>query len=140
MWAAIITAIASVTISAGTFYFTKQAERKAIWRSKKLAYYEEFFAAASGIVGEQPSPEAKMRFASIVNNLHLIGSPQVIMALHSFTDEIAESNKQNMTKDQHDRLWSLLVWHIRDDLDDPPGKVAHEFQARMWASGTGKNA
>lgn len=139
MWAAIITALATIIVSAGTFFFTKKAERAAVWRSKKLTYYEEFFAAASGIVGEKSPGSAKVRFANAVNNLHLVGSPGVIRALHAFTDEIAASNRENMSNERHDELWSLLVWEIRADLDDPPSKDPRAFKARLWASGVGRN-
>jgi exoribonuclease R len=113
---------------------TKQKEREAIWRAKKLAYYEEFFGAASGIVGNSAPPEAKVRFATAANNLHLIGSMGVINALHAFTDEIAESNF-NRSDVRHDKLWSRLIWEIRGDLNDPPTKNPDEFRARLWASG-----
>ena len=134
MIAALISAVALILASAATIFLTKQKEREADWRKTKLAYYEEFFGAASGIVGDIAPDDAKVRFATAVNNLHLIGSPGVIKALHAFTDEIAESNKDRMTKDRHDELWSSLVWEIRNDLDDPPGSK-ETFSARLWASG-----
>ncbi|WP_170002454.1 hypothetical protein [Pseudopontixanthobacter vadosimaris] len=89
-------------------------------------------------MGDTAPPDAKVRFATAVNNLHLIGSPSVIVALHAFTDEIAESNRANMERDRHDELWSRLVWEIRNDLGDAPGDRAN-FSARLWASGTGTN-
>ena len=139
MLAALISAVAAILVSAGTIFFTKQKEREAAWRAKKLAYYEEFFGAASGIVGDDTPREAKIRFAAAVNNLHLIGSANVIRALHAFTDEIAQSNPAGMTKERHDQLWSRLVWEIRADLGDAPGD-ADTFVARLWASGVGTNA
>lgn len=139
MWTAIISALAAIIASAGAIYLTKQKERESDWRAKKLAYYEEFFGAASGIVGEISPPDTKVRFATAVNNLHLIGSHAVISALHAFCDEIAFSN-QNRSKDRHDELWSRLVWEIRNDLDDPPTKSPTGFSARLWASGVaGRN-
>src|SRR6218665_2653161 len=129
MLAALISALAAIIASAGTIYLTKQKEREAAWRAKKLAYYEEFFGAASGIVGENTPREAKIRFATAVNNLHLIGSESVIRALHAFTDEISLSNAANMTKERHDQLWSKLVWQIRADLGDAPSNPA-TFEAR----------
>jgi len=138
MLTAIISAVALIIVSAGTIFLTKQKEREAEWRGKKLAYYEEFFAAASGIVGTAPQ-DAKIRFAAAVNNLHLIGSGSVIRALHNFTDEIAES-KPSRAPDRHDELWSRLVWEIRNDLNDPPTVNPDGFSARLWASGVpGRN-
>jgi hypothetical protein len=139
MWTAIISALAAMIASAGAIILTKQKEREAAWRAKKLDYYEEFFGASSGIVGETAPPDAKIRFATAVNNLHLIGSGAVIKALHTFTDEIAESNSATFTKERHDELWSRLVWEIRADLDDPPSADPSMFQARLWASGVRRN-
>lgn len=139
MWPTVITALVALFGSAGAIILTKQQERTAIWRAKKLAYYEEFFGAASGIVGEAAPPEAQMRFATAVNNLHLIGSGAVIKALHAFTNEIAKSNASNMTMERHDELWSRLVWEIRADMGDPPSTDPSDFQARLWASGIGRN-
>ncbi|MBV9840761.1 MAG: hypothetical protein JOY99_04355 [Sphingomonadaceae bacterium] len=127
--------MALIVTSAATIFLTKQKERTAEWRARKLAYYEEFFAAASGIVGETSPPETKVRFANAVNNLHLIGSAGVICALHAFTDEIALSNRANFSAERHDVLWSRLVWEIRADLGDPPCKEPESFRARLWASG-----
>ncbi|MBV1917492.1 MAG: hypothetical protein KUG65_05450 [Sphingomonadaceae bacterium] len=134
MITAIISALAAIIASAGAIYLTKQKEREAEWRAKKLAYYEEFFGAASGIVGLTSPPDTKVRFATAVNNLHLIGSQGVVVALHAFCDEIAISNP-NRSADLHDILWSRLVWEIRSDLSDPPTKTPESFRARLWASG-----
>lgn len=125
MLTAIISALAAIIASAGAIILTKHKEREAAWRAKKLAYYEEFFGAASGIVGDNAPRDAKIRFATAVNNLHLIGSAEVIMALHGFTDEIAQSNSKNVTKERHDDLWSKLVWQIRADLGAPPATAQH---------------
>ncbi len=97
MLAAIISALAAIIASAGAIVLTKAKEREAIWRTKKLAYYEEFFGAASGIVGVATPPDAKVRFANAVNNLHLIASGNVIVSLHKFTNEIAQGNAASFT-------------------------------------------
>ena len=57
MLAAVVSALAAIIASAGAIFLTKQKEREALWRAKKLAYYEEFIGACSGIVGVPP-PEA----------------------------------------------------------------------------------
>lgn len=72
MWVALISALALIFTSAATILLTKAKERAAEWRAKKLAYYEEFISAGSGIVGKTAPPEAKIRFATAVNDLHLI--------------------------------------------------------------------
>jgi hypothetical protein len=134
MIATIISALAVIIASVGAIYLTKQKEREAVWRAKKLTYYEEFFGAVSGIVGNSAPSDAKIRFATAANNLHLIGSSGVIKALHAFCDEIAESN-QKRSRERHDILWSRLAWEIRVDLDDAPSKEPGDFEAWLWASG-----
>lgn len=138
MLAALISVLVAIIASAGAMVLTKAKEREAAWRAKKLAHYEAFFGAASCIVGNTAPPDAKVRYATAVNNMHLIASAQVIKALHAFTDEMAQSNAANMTKERHDLLWSRLVWQIRADLGDPPGNAA-TFEARLWASWVGAN-
>lgn len=134
MVATIITALAAIVASVTAIFLTKQKEREAEWRAKKLAYYEEFIGAGSGIVGDVAPPDAKIRFATAVNNLHLIASNGVLTALHQFCDEIAESNMQR-SRERHDILWSRLIWEIRSDLNDAPTKKPETFTARLWASG-----
>jgi hypothetical protein len=132
--AALISAFTALLVAVASNYLTRQKERAAEWRSKKLAYYEEFFKAASGIVGKTAPLPAKIRFADAVNNLHLIASWGVLQALHAFCDEIAESNPHR-DGDRHDILWSRLVWEIRKDLNDSPTSSYKDFKARLWASG-----
>ena len=139
MEAALISAAAAILVAALTSYLNKAKEREAAWRAKKLAYYEQFLDAVSGIVGGTAPPNAKIDFANAVNTLHLFASQNVVDALHELCDEIAESNAANFNIDRHNRIWSKLVWHIRADLGDAPKKPVGEFRARLWASGVGTN-
>lgn len=133
-WIGAYVSLAAVAGSLIGILITKRKDREAAWRSTKLAHYEEFFAATSGIVGASSTPATKSRFAKSVNNLHLIASNGVINAVHAFCDEIAETN-QNRSRDRHDELWSKLVWEIRKDLGYRPTFRATNFSAFLWASG-----
>jgi hypothetical protein len=135
---AFISAVAAILVAAVSIFLTKQKEREAEWRSKKLAYYEEFFAAASGIIGEVEVVSAKVRFANSVNQLHLFASQNVINALHKFLAETAGSNKIR-TPGLQDALWSKIVWYIRQDLGIKPTSPLEQFVSVTWASGTGSN-
>lgn len=137
---ALTSAAAAIIIAALTHLLNKRKEREAAWRKKKLEYYEAFLRATSGISrGPKPPPTAKIDFANSVNNLHLIASQKVIDALHELCDGIAESNPYDLSREEHDEIWSRLVWHIRDDLGDAPSKPIGLFRARLWASGVGSN-
>ncbi len=135
---AFISAVAAILVAAVSIFLTKQKEREAEWRSKKMAYYEEFFAAASGIIGELEIASAKVRFANSVNQLHLFASQNVIDALHKFLAETASSNK-NRTLGLQDALWSKIVWYVRQDLGIKPTRPIEQFVSVTWASGTGSN-
>ncbi|WP_143277629.1 hypothetical protein [Bordetella genomosp. 10] len=89
---AIISVSGTVMVSALTFFFTKQKEREAEWRKQKLDHYKEFMAALNDIVGPPPTTEEKVRFASAANNIFLVGSPSVLLALRGYLDETAQSN------------------------------------------------
>jgi hypothetical protein len=138
MIAALISAAAAILIASLTSYLNKQKERDSEWRSKKLAYYEEFFAAASGIVGEVEVAAAKVRFANSVNQLHLFAAQSVIDSLHRYLAETESSNKHR-TSGMQEVLWSNLVWQIRLDLRIKPTNSLSTFVAVSWASGTGAN-
>ncbi len=84
----LIPALVAIFVSVRAIYITKMKEREAIWRAKKLAYYEAFFVAMSGIAEHEPPSKAQIRFANAVNNLHLVASPGVIRELHLFCDHI----------------------------------------------------
>lgn len=62
MLTAIISALAAIIASAGAIILTKQKEREATWRAKKLAYYEEFLGRRAASLATPRLP--KQRFGS----------------------------------------------------------------------------
>lgn len=135
----LIPALVAIFVSVGAIYITKMKEREAIWRAKKLAYYEAFFVAMSGIAEHEPPSKAQIRFANAVNNLHLVASPGVIRELHLFCDHIKVTNP-NRSQERHDTLWSRLVWEIRADLDASPSKRREDFGRFYGIQGLGRIA
>lgn len=131
---ALITATAGIIASALTYYFAKQREREAEWRKHKLEHYKTLLTAMNGIVGETAPSENKVAFASAVNNVMLVASPEVLTALRAFLDEIAESNKSR-DSERHDKLLTALMYAIRDDVGIKPNRADSTYQFRLWASG-----
>ncbi|MDP9603353.1 UNVERIFIED_ORG: hypothetical protein J2W38_003142 [Variovorax paradoxus] len=129
---AIITAVAGLFASSLTFLLTKKKEREAEWRKQKLDHYKEFMAALNDIVGPPAPVEAKVRFASAANNIFLVGSPAVLIALRGYLDETAESNT-NRSNDTHDKCLTMLVFAIRSDLGIEPNKPIDDYVFRLWA-------
>lgn len=132
---AIISAATGVTASALTFFLTKKKEREAEWRKQKLDHYKELIAALNGIVGVTAPSDAKIRFAHAANNIFLVGSPGVLVALRTFLDETAVS-KANETADRHDELLTELLYAIRADLGIKPNRAPANYEFRLWAGNT----
>jgi hypothetical protein len=131
---AVITAIAGVFATALTFYLTRQKEREADWRSQKLAHYKAFMVALNAIVGPPASTKEKVAFADASNNLFLVGSPAVLVALRHYIDETAES-KIEKDIDHHDECLTELIFAIRDDIGLKPNRPKEPYKFRLW---TGK--
>ena len=129
---ATITAIAGVFASALTFYLTRRKEREAEWRAQKLAHYKEFMAALNAIVGPPATTEEKVCFANASNNIFLVGSPAVLIALRGYLDETAESNV-NKSDRRHDETLTALIFAIRDDIGLKPNRPSEPYEFRLWA-------
>ncbi|MBO9574862.1 MAG: hypothetical protein J7494_03915 [Sphingobium sp.] len=129
---AIITVGGSIFAAAITSYLTKAKDREAEWRSQKLAHYKRFMTALSAIVGPTPTTEEKVTFADAANDIFLVGSPDVLVALRGYLDETAESNT-NKTVDRHDELLTILIFAIREDLGRKPNKPDEPFEFRLWS-------
>ena len=132
--AAILTAVASVFVAALTFWLTKHKEREADVRKQKLEHYRDLVSSFSGIVGTDSTPEGQKHFARASNNLSLIASQEVLIALQAFQHEIRKSNPEPSVE-RHDMLLKNLMLAIRNDLglakkDDPEKLSFH-----LWCSG-----
>jgi hypothetical protein len=123
---AFITAIASVLVAVLGYLFSKNKEREADWRRKKLEMYQELFEAISGIVKGDATPESQRRFAKSCNTVGLIASVDVILALQ----EMQEASKSGVN---HDEALTKLLCTVPEDLGLPLGKRA--FTYRLWSSG-----
>ena len=129
---AIIAAIATIAGGAITFLLTKAKEREATWRSQKLGHYKAFMAALNAIVGPPASTEERVRFADAANNIFLVGSREVLIALRAFLDETADSNPDRDTA-RHDRLLTALVVAIRRDIGINGANLPEGYLIHLWA-------
>ncbi len=132
--AAILTAVTSVFVAALTFWLTKYKEREVDIRKQKLEHYRDLVSSFSGIVGTDSTPEGQKHFAHASNNLSLIASQEVLIALQAFQHEIRKSNPKPSVE-RHDILLKKLMLAIRNDLglakkDDPEKLSFH-----LWCSG-----
>lgn len=85
---AIITAGVSVIVAFCTFWFTKSKEREAEVRKLKLEHYRDLVNSFSGIVGTDHTPEGVKHFSRACNNLSLIASQEVLVALQAYQQKL----------------------------------------------------
>ncbi|WP_454683503.1 hypothetical protein [Ancylobacter moscoviensis] len=120
-----ITAGVSAVTAVGTVLITsalaRRREHEADWRKLKLAQYQEYVAALSGVVRERATAEGKRRYADAVNNMALVASVSVLEALRRFQAEITYVNQQPSDA-EHDRLLDELFRAMRRDVQPPSGR------------------
>jgi hypothetical protein len=135
---AVVAGTFSVVVAASTYWLTKKRERDAELRREKLDHYKAFILSLSGIITNESSPAGQIAFAQACNNLLLFAPQPVIEALQKFQIEARISNP-NPSKEKHDRLLSLLLIEIRNDLNVRPKDDPGSFKAWLWASGVIKD-
>jgi hypothetical protein len=131
---AFISAAAAVVVPAISFYLTKSKERQADWQRYKFELYRELVVAFSGIMNSTWTPEGQRRWSEASNALHLMGSPGVLQALHEYQEK--SQGSASLPLEEHDRLFSHLLWEIRQDLDIPGTPALADYNARLWGVGS----
>jgi len=129
---AIITAAAGLLASALTFFLTKAKEREAIWRTQKLEHYKAFMVALNAIVGPPAPVDDRVRFANAANNLFLIGSEDVLVALRAFLDVTSDSRTPS-DLDRHDSLLTALIIAIRKDVGVKGASLPANYEFHLWS-------
>ncbi|GAB0119254.1 hypothetical protein [Acidisoma sp. 7E03] len=132
--ASLITAIGAVVLVVPTYWFTKARERDAELRKEKLEHYKNFTAAISGIIDGEGTEDGQRAFSLACNNLNLVASQNVLIALQKFQNEIRVSNRQK-SRETHDELLSNLFYQIRLDLNVKPKDTKTAFRVGIWAAG-----
>lgn len=129
---AIITAGAGLMATALSFFLTKRKEREADWRTQKLDHYKAFMVALNAIVGPPAPVEDRVRFANAANNLFLVGSAEVLIALRTYLDTTADSRTQ-ADLDRHDELLTKLIVAIRKDIGIKGAPLPEGYEVHLWA-------
>jgi len=107
-----LTAIVTVWITSA---LARRREHEGDWRKLKLAQYQEYIAALSGVVVGRVTPEAQRRYADAVNAMVLIASVPVLNALRAFQAEISFMN-EGRSITEHDKILDVLVRVMREDV------------------------
>ncbi|WP_164630514.1 hypothetical protein [Rhodopseudomonas sp. WA056] len=109
--ASLITAILTAYL---TSRFSKSREHEADWRRLKLARYQEFMDAASGLIEGRFTPETVVRFHDSANSIQLVASRPVLEALWDFLDVNACSNPNRNAETSSVALDKLIRAMRRD--------------------------
>ena len=116
-----VTALVAVVV---TNFFTRRREHEADWRKLKLAQYQQFILALSGVEDGRATLDAMRQYTDAMNAMSLIAPMSVLHALRAYQAETSYKNI-NRSQAEHDRLLNLLVRALRADvqpsnpLDDP---------------------
>lgn len=129
---AVIAAVAALSTPALSFFLTKMKEREAEWRTQKLDHYKAFMVALNAIVGPPAPTEDRVRFANAANNLFLVGSKDVLVALRAYLDTTADSRSQ-ADLDRHDELLTKVIVAIRKDIGIKGAPLPEGYEVRLWA-------
>lgn len=124
-----VTAILAVILTSA---LTRRREHEADWRKLKLAQYQEFVLALSGIVGGRATDEAQRRYSDAVNGLSLVASSTVLHAQQAFQKEISYINA-NRDDREHDRLLNCLFLAMRADIQ--PARAKEDLGISLWLLG-----
>jgi hypothetical protein len=131
--ASLVSAAALVIVAFLTFLLNKKLQIEAAWRDEKLGYYREFIDALSSAIEGDATPEGHLRFARATNNIHLVGSEEVLNTMHAYRDQIALSNSAIRDYDKDEALLSDLIVAMRHDLRMP--NRLSRVPIRLYASG-----
>lgn len=126
---AVIAAATALLVTGLTNYLTKAREREADWRRLKLERYRAYVSALSGIVEGSATSEAHRHYADAVNELQLVGSPQVLRTLKAFLAYTSYRNPQRQ-QERHDELLSELIRAMRRDLQ--PKEKSDDSERGFW--------
>lgn len=109
---AIITAII-------TDYLNKRSKLKFEERRLKEQFYLEFIHALSENMNNLESSESTIRYNHAFNNLTLIASPKVLLALYEYSDLVIKHLKDDSIinyEKQYTKAFTKLIKEIRLDL------------------------
>lgn len=124
-----ISAGAAILAALLTAALTRRREHEGDWRRLKLARYQEFVLALSGVVAGRSSSEAHRRYADAVNSMALVSPRKVLLSLRAFQNEISYMNA-GRTDTEHDRTLNELFHAMRDDVW--PGRADDQgFEFRL---------
>ena len=107
-----------------TARFTRSREWEADWRRLKLARYQEFVDAVSGLIEGRSTDATIVRFHDSANSLQLVASRPVLEALWRFLDTNSFKNTDRTTENS-DQTLDDLMRAMRQDVGptkeiDPP--------------------
>lgn len=97
------------------YFLNRNKEQEADWRKMKLACYQEFVLANSGIDKNRETKNAHIRFADAVNAIVLVAPGDILAAQEEFLSENAKTGAERDQK-KISELYDRLIRKMREDV------------------------
>jgi hypothetical protein len=120
----LVTAVLTAFLTAR---FTRLREWEADWRRLKLARYQEFVDAASGLMEGRCTDSTIVRFHDAANSIQLVASRPVLEALWRFLDVNSYRNPNRRTELSDETLDELIRAMRRDVRPTDEGEPSRRF-------------
>ena len=115
MWPSILGIFGAIFGLLIGYFLNRNKEQEADWRKMKLACYQEFVLANSGIDQNRETREAHIRFADAVNATVLVAPGDILTTQEEFLNENAKTGAERDQK-KISELYDQLIRKMREDV------------------------
>ena len=115
MWPTILGIFGAIFGLLVGYFLNRNKEQEADWRKMKLACYQEFVLANSGIDKNRETKNAHIRFADAVNAIVLVAPGDILAAQEEFLSENAKTGAERDQK-KISELYDRLIRKMREDV------------------------
>jgi hypothetical protein len=131
----VISGSAAIFVASLTVIANYRIQAAALWRDQKLSYYRSMIDGFASTVLGDVTPEDLVESARASNKVLLVGSKEVIAALHAYRSHLAIPNYQNRDQTLDHHLFADLIKAVRKDLKMPGKDDVIPEQMKFWTSG-----
>ena len=131
----IISASVAIIIASLTVFANYRIQAASLWRDQKLSYYRGMIEGFASTVLGDATDEEYIQSAKASNKVLLVGSKEVIAALHAYRSHLGTANYHTRDTSKDQQLFADLIRAIRQDLKMPGKNDVNSDQMVFWSSG-----
>jgi hypothetical protein len=135
----VISGSAAIFVASLTVIANYRMQAAALWRDQKLSYYRSMIDGFASTVLGDATPDDLVESARASNKVLLIGSKEVIAAIHAYRSHLATPNYHNRDQTLDEHLFADLIRAVRKDLRMPGKDDVIPEQMKLWTSGVKRN-